>query len=78
MKIKKIAHKLGSDQVFIKNIVPKTQVKNIVKTTGIKKIYNCKKNEDIISLAYDASKKIIKKKRQGYRCTDINNRNSQV
>ena len=62
MKIKKIAHKLGGNQIFIKNIVPKSQVKNIIKTTGIKKIYNCKKNEDIISLAYDASKKIIKKK----------------
>ena len=62
MKIKKISHKLGGDKIFVKNLVPKSQYQNIIKTTGINRIYNCKKNEDIISLAYDASKKIIKKK----------------
>jgi len=59
MKIKKISHKLSGNKILIKNLVPKSQYKNIFNTTGISKIYNCKKNEDIISLAYEASKKII-------------------
>ena len=64
MKIKKISHKLSGNKIFIKNIVPKSQYQNIFNTTGISKIYNCKKNEDIISLAFEASKKIIKKNEQ--------------
>lgn len=58
MKIKKIAHKLGGNQIFIKNIVPKSQVKNIIKTTGIKKIYNCKKMKTLFLLLMMPQKKL--------------------
>lgn len=58
MKINKISYALGSETVDIKNIVKKNYSK-IIETTGISKIFKISKNEDIITLAVKAAKKIL-------------------
>jgi 3-oxoacyl-[acyl-carrier-protein] synthase-3 len=59
MKILKIGFALGSQKIKVKSIIKKNYEK-IVKTTGISKIFHVSNQEDIISLANKASKKVIK------------------
>ena len=58
MKINKISYALGSESVNIKSIAKKNYNK-IIDTTGIPKIFKVSKNEDIITLALKAAKKVL-------------------
>ena len=59
MKIEKVDYALGSNKLDLKKYLGKN-FKRVFDTTGIKKTYHSSKNEDIISLATKASKKVIK------------------
>ena len=63
MKIKKISYVLGSESVNIKSFAKKNYNK-IIATTGISKIFKVSKNEDIITLALKAVKKILGKEKK--------------
>lgn len=58
MKIKKIEYALGSNILNIKKFLGK-DFKRVYKTTGIRHTHHVSKNEDIISLAIKASKKVL-------------------
>lgn len=60
MKIKKISYQLGSKRTYINKIVKKN-IKKIIQITGINKVFHISKNEDIIDLAIQASKKAVEK-----------------
>ena len=62
MKIHKIGIALGSKKILIKNIIKKSY-KKIIETTGISKVFHVGKNEDIVSLATKASKKVLNNKK---------------
>ena len=59
MKILKIGTALGSQKRLIKDITKKNYQK-VIKTTGISKVFHVTDEEDIISLATKASKKVLK------------------
>ena len=59
MKIEKVDYALGSNKLDLKKYLGKN-FKRVFDTTGIKKTYHSSKNEDIISIATKASKKVIK------------------
>lgn len=59
MKIDKVGYALGSSKLDLKKYLGKNFYR-VLKTTGIKKIYHSSKNEDIISLAVKAARKVIK------------------
>ena len=59
MKILKIGFALGSQKIAIKSLINKNYQK-IIKTTGISKVFHISGEEDIISLATKASKKVLK------------------
>lgn len=59
MKILKIGTALGSQKRLIKEIIKKNYQK-VIKTTGISKVFHVSAEEDIISLATKASKKVLK------------------
>ena len=60
MKIHKIDFALGSQKKTIKSLVKKNY-KKVINTTGISKTFHVSDEEDIISLAAKASKKVLKK-----------------
>jgi 3-oxoacyl-[acyl-carrier-protein] synthase III len=62
MKILKIGFALGSQKKTIKSLINKNYQK-IIKTTGISKVFHVSSDEDIISLATKASKKVLKKEK---------------
>jgi len=59
MKILKIGIALGSQKKLIKDLIKKNYQK-VIKTTGISKVFHVSPEEDIISLATKASKKVLK------------------
>ncbi len=62
MKIHKISIALGSKKILVKNLISKSY-KKVIETTGISKVFHVATNEDIISLATKASKKVLNKKK---------------
>lgn len=62
MKILKIGVALGKQKLFVKDLVKKNYQK-VIKATGISKVFHVSKEEDIISLAVKASKKVLKKEK---------------
>jgi len=62
MKIQKVEYALGSNILDLKKYLGKNY-KRVLETTGIKKTYHASKNEDIISLALKASKKVLQRER---------------
>ena len=62
MKIHKIGIALGSKKILVKNIIKKSY-KKVIKTTGISKVFHVGANEDIVSLATKASKKVLNNKK---------------
>ena len=61
MKIQNIGIALGSRKKLVKDLLKKNY-KKVYKTTGISKVFHVSAEEDIISLATEASKKSFKKK----------------
>ena len=60
MKIQNIGIALGSHKKLVKDLLKKNYQK-VFKTTGISKVFHVSAEEDIISLATEASKKVLKK-----------------
>lgn len=59
MKILRISFALGSQKIPIKSLINKNYQK-IINTTGISRVFHISSEEDIISLATKASKKVLK------------------
>ena len=62
MKILKIGVALGAQKKLVKDLIKKNYQK-VIKTTGISKVFHVTRQEDIISLATKASKKVLGKEK---------------
>ena len=61
--ISNLANQLGSNKVIISNLRkthPRWNVKDVLKKTGIKKLYLSDKNEDVLNLSIRSCKKTLK------------------
>ena len=62
-KIRNFAHKLGSDKISYNDLskkYPSWNINEVKSKTGIEYIYQSKKNEDVLSLSLDSSKKTLR------------------
>ena len=59
MKIRQIGIALGAKKILVKDLIKKNY-KKVIETTGISKVFHVNEQEDIISLATKASKKVLK------------------
>ena len=62
--ISNLAHQLGSNKLVISNLKkshPHWNIKDVLKKTGIKKLYLSNENEDVVNLSIKSCKKTLKK-----------------
>ena len=62
-KIRNFAHKLGSDKISYNDLsekYPSWNINEVKSKTGIEYIYQSKKNEDVLSLSLESSKKTLR------------------
>ena len=63
LKIRNFAHKLGSDKISYNDLskkYPSWNINEVKSKTGIEYIYQSKKNEDVLSLSLESSKKTLR------------------